>query len=69
MSVLTIDAVLAQAVDRKDAAACGRIADKLRWQGFTYAQILARVQKERPNVTREDWEDLMLEAEDIEAAS
>lgn len=43
----------------------GKLCDRLRGLGATYADILARVQAVRPNVTAAaEWDALLCESED-----
>ena len=65
----TVKEALGLAIDKRDAATAGRIADHLREHGYTYARVFACAQSARPNLTAGDWEDLMQEAEDLEAMS
>lgn len=68
-NAMTIEAAVKRAVYRRDGALAGRVADILRAAGWTYARILAEVQRICPSATAADWDDLLAEAEDIEARS
>jgi hypothetical protein len=66
MATLKMDDAIAKAIDERNARLAGIVANSLRFKGgMNYEQVLARVQKVRPNVTAEDWECLMYEADCI----
>lgn len=55
------------ALEKRDARTAGKIADSLRFKNsLTYSQIVALVQE--AGGTPGEWEDLMQEAEDLEAS-
>lgn len=75
---MTLRQKINQAIDTSDAVLAGRIVERLR-NGyltlkdgtpvlFAYNDCVEWFQKERPNFSREDFEDLMIRADDAEAA-
>jgi hypothetical protein len=68
-SARTLGDVVKEAVAAGDAAALGRVADRLRARGMTFGQVFDLVQKCCPGVTLAQWDGWMGEADDIEAAS
>ena len=59
---------IAKAIDTKNAAFAGHIADTLRGRGFTYARVLETFQEVRPQLTAHEFENLMAEADELETA-
>ena len=59
---------IAKAIDTKNAAFAGHIADTLRGRGFTYARVLEVFQEVRPQLTAHEFENLMAEADELETA-
>jgi hypothetical protein len=55
-----------QAVDASDVRAAARLVDAMRARGFTYACVLAFVQRSRPNVTPAEWDALLYQADEAE---
>lgn len=64
---LMINGMVAQALKAQDGKALGRAADIFRANGGTYAELLAMAQKEDPNLTAEEFESLMYEADEAES--
>lgn len=64
MALITTNDMLAKAIDTQDAKLAGRIADRLRANGLNYDEILRLAQAVRPNLTANDWESLMYEADE-----
>lgn len=64
---VTLKEALTIAIDNRDARVAGRVADQLRERGWTYARILQLAQSIRPRLTMGDWEDLMMESEELES--
>ena len=66
MALITVQAMIAKAIDTRNAKLAGEIADLLRQQGCNYHEVLQRVQAERPNVTEAEWAALLYESEEEE---
>jgi len=60
---MTIKEAIEQAVDRGDPKLASIVTLQLRDRGFTYPQILAKVQEIRPGVTMAVWDGLLYEGE------
>lgn len=62
--MITINMMIAKAIDTNDAKLAGQIASILRNRGENYDAILARVLAVRPNFTAAEWETLMFAADE-----
>lgn len=68
MANVTINDMIAKAIDTNDAKLAGQIADYLRQHGENYDTIVQRVLAVRPNFTAAEWETLLYEADDDKEA-
>jgi hypothetical protein len=66
MALVTVNDMIAKAIDTRDAKLAGRIADRLRAEGENYDAILARALAVRPDFTSAEWESLMYDADSEE---
>ena len=65
---MNLRTMIETAVDRQDARLAAKVVDIFRNKlGATYPEILARVQLYRPACSAGAWDDLLAEAEDLEA--
>jgi len=62
--VITINTMIAKAIDTKDAKLASQISDILRNRGCNYDEIVQRVLKIRPGITSADWDALVYESEE-----
>lgn len=56
------------AVDLASPLHAARLVDAMRARGFTYACVLAFVQRSRPNVTPSEWDALLYQADEADAS-
>lgn len=66
MANVTINDMIAKAIDTNDAKLAGRLASYLRSHGENYDAIVQRALAVRPNFTAAEWETLMYEADEAE---
>ena len=66
---MTLREGIEKAIDERDARTAGWVSEMYRQLGLNYWQTFERVQRWRPDVEIGEWDDLLREFEDIEAAS
>jgi hypothetical protein len=65
---MTLKEALQDAIQRRDALQAGRVVSQLRDHGYTYKRCFALAKRIAPWLEPSDWEDLMYEADELEAA-
>lgn len=58
-----LESTIARAIDHHNPESAGRVVDNLRALGWNYDQVLAEVQRVRPQVTAGEWDSLLYEAD------